>query len=78
MPVQEFNFDSQIARFVKFEAFSWYGAGAGLQYFNVKKTGILVVNESSYNLGQRTLEHKYISCPFTLLLFQKLQQPQMK
>ncbi len=39
LPFQKFNFDSVTARFVKFEALSWYGAGGGLQYFNMKKTG---------------------------------------
>ena len=39
LPFQKFNFDSVTARFVKFEVLSWYGAGGGLQYFNVLKTG---------------------------------------
>ena len=36
------------ARFVKFEAFSWYGSAAGLQYFKLKKSGSCFVNERGY------------------------------
>ena len=36
---EEFSFASMTARFVKFNLLTWYGAGGGLQYFNVKKTG---------------------------------------
>ena len=39
LPVQKFNFDSMTARFVKFEVVSWYGAGGGLLYFNLMKSG---------------------------------------
>ena len=69
MPVQEFNFDSQIARFVKFEAFSWFGVGAGLQYFNVKKTGILVFIErynSSFSVLTLTFWKTFLDCGVTV------------
>ena len=39
LPIQEFSFDSMIARYVKFKIMSWYGNSGGLNYFNVKKTG---------------------------------------
>ena len=39
LPVQKFNFDSMTTRFVKFEVVSWYGAGGGLLYFNLMKSG---------------------------------------
>ena len=40
LPLQSFSFESVTARFVKFEVASWYGIGGGIQYFNIKKSGI--------------------------------------
>ena len=40
LPLQTFNFKSITARYVKFKLLSYWGNGGGLQYFNVKKSGI--------------------------------------
>ena len=40
LPLQAFSFESVTAKFVKFEVLSWYGIGGGIQYFDIKKSGI--------------------------------------
>ena len=40
LPLKTFKFTFKTARYVKFKLLSYWGSGGGLQYFNIKKSGI--------------------------------------
>ena len=40
LPLQAFSFETVTAKFLKFEVLSWYGIGGGIQYFDIKKSGM--------------------------------------
>ena len=40
LPLQTFKFTFTTARYVKFKLLSFWGNSGGLQYFNIKKSGI--------------------------------------
>ena len=44
LPLKAFNFNFVTAKYVKFKLLSYWGNGGGLQYFNLKKSGICIIN----------------------------------